>query len=196
MTDDPKLPALLPCPFCGCEVDNEPPTPFSIDEKREWWAARCGNPGCAAEIVDRLPESVARKWNARAALAAARTESEDAARLAGLLEKCEALVEIVEGGGCLVWREATQGIRLKDTTEWAQLYVATKRLRDAARLPAAKENDRCPARHRSGGGLPGAPQNPPRWCDLPAGHEGPHKQLAAGKWRELRPDCIDPESLT
>lgn len=62
--------ALLPCPFCGCEVDNEPQEPFPLDAKREWWAARCGNPGCAAEIVDRLPDRVAEKWNRRPTLAA------------------------------------------------------------------------------------------------------------------------------
>jgi hypothetical protein len=45
---------------------------------------------------------------------------------------------VVEASGGLVWREATQGIRLKDVPEWVRFYNATKR---AAALAATSARE-------------------------------------------------------
>jgi hypothetical protein len=57
-----------------------------------------------------------------------------AGRVGVATELCEALVSMVEGSGCLVWREAT-GKRLKDTPEWVRFYNATKRARESLAGP-------------------------------------------------------------
>jgi hypothetical protein len=61
-----------------------------------------------------------------------------------LYAAAKSLVKCVEGSGCLVWREATQGIRLKDTQEWVALYLAVKR---AGTTPQPAQADTTPAAH-------------------------------------------------
>ena len=57
---------LEPCPFCGSNQDNagEYPFPASLREHGDW-IARCGNPGCGAEIRLGSRKEVIAAWNRR-----------------------------------------------------------------------------------------------------------------------------------
>jgi hypothetical protein len=52
-------------------------------------------------------------------------------------------------------------------------------------------NQRCGARYKDGPRVPG-PQNPPVWCDLTAGHDGPHRHASGHHWVTMdRLDLIE-----
>ena len=57
---------LLPCPFCGSGIDNFTSTPFPAGRNDDdGWIARCGNPGCFAEILADTKEDATKRWNRR-----------------------------------------------------------------------------------------------------------------------------------
>lgn len=55
------------CPFCGSEPDTvgRRPWPETPRKPDTMWVARCGNPGCEAEVLGRTPVDAARRWNQR-----------------------------------------------------------------------------------------------------------------------------------
>lgn len=61
------------CPFCGSGIDNATPHPFPVrfrpgTRKPTTWAARCGNPDCAAEIRAPTAALATERWNRRCVL--------------------------------------------------------------------------------------------------------------------------------
>ena len=59
---------LLPCPFCGNDVNDDEGCFQSSGFRAETmpaWSVRCGNPGCNADVTATTREEVIVQWNRR-----------------------------------------------------------------------------------------------------------------------------------
>lgn len=59
---------LLPCPFCGCELNNQDPldTIYPADRERTIWQVVCQT--CSATLLGDTPIDAVNNWNKRTKL--------------------------------------------------------------------------------------------------------------------------------